>query len=189
MDKTDINRLWSEVTDHDDQLAFKRLYDLLFLDLFRWALSLTKSKETAEEIVNDTLMVFWNKRRVMGRVENPKIYLLVSLKNKCLDFLRKSSKTRVEYVADLGDFDIIVHMDPEKLLITAEMMAQVEQVIQQLPPGTKAVFMMIKQYGLKYKEVAALLDISPRTVENQLAFAVRKISRSIHFLLDTQVRN
>jgi RNA polymerase sigma-70 factor (ECF subfamily) len=185
MNKIEINHLWNQITGHDDQQAFKRLYDLMFMDLFRWALSLTKSKETSEEIVHDTLMVFWNKRKEMAGVENPRIYLLVTLKNKCLDFLRKASKISVEHIADIQHFDITVKTDPEKLLITAEMIAQVEHSIQQLPPRTKAVFMMVKQYGLKYKEVAELLNVSPRTVENQLALAIRRISQSITFLLDT----
>lgn len=182
MNKTDTSDLFRKITEENDQQAFKSLYDLFFPDMFRWAFFLTKSKETAEEIVHDALMALWMKRNEMSRVKDPKMYLFVCLKNKCLDHLRRSSRQVVRHIDDLRDFDITVHTDPEKLLITAEMIARVQKTIQQLPPRAKAVFILVKQYGLKYKEVAALLNISPRTVENQLAFAIRKISQTVRFL-------
>jgi RNA polymerase sigma-70 factor (ECF subfamily) len=56
------------------------------------------------------------------------------------------------------------------------MLNLIRRVIEKLPPQCKLIFQLVKEEGLKYKEVAAILDISPFTVRNQLTIAVRMIS-------------
>ncbi|HEY6900571.1 MAG TPA: sigma-70 family RNA polymerase sigma factor, partial [Puia sp.] len=68
---------------------------------------------------------------------------------------------------------------PAELCISADLVRQIKQVIRQLPPQCKLIFQLVKEDGLKYKEVAAILDISPLTVRNQLAIAIRKIGETL----------
>lgn len=66
-------------------------------------------------------------------------------------------------------------------MITAEMVTKIHKAIQSLPPKCKMIFKLIKEEGLKYKEVAALLNLSVKTVENQMTLALKKISVAIGF--------
>jgi RNA polymerase sigma factor (sigma-70 family) len=74
-----------------------------------------------------------------------------------------------------------VYTDPEQLLITAEMQKRIMAAIQQLPPKCQLIFKLIREDGLKYKEVAELLNLSLKTIENQMTIALKKISESIRF--------
>jgi RNA polymerase sigma factor (sigma-70 family) len=67
------------------------------------------------------------------------------------------------------------------LMITADMLAMIQQAINQLPPKCKIIFKLTKEDGLKYREVAEILNISVKTVENQLAIALHKIGTAVHF--------
>ena len=70
-------------------------------------------------------------------------------------------------------------------MLTAEMMNRVQKAINDLPPRCQLIFKLIKEDGLKYREVADLLHLSLKTIENQMAIAIRKIGLAIHFDIRT----
>ncbi|HEX3934508.1 MAG TPA: sigma-70 family RNA polymerase sigma factor, partial [Puia sp.] len=76
---------------------------------------------------------------------------------------------------------ISVNLDPEQLLITADMMTLLRKAIDHLPPKCKVIFKLVKEDGLKYREVAEILGISVKTVENQLAIALHKLGSAVDF--------
>jgi RNA polymerase sigma-70 factor (ECF subfamily) len=65
------------------------------------------------------------------------------------------------------------------------MTNRVQKAINDLPPRCQLIFKLIKEDGLKYREVAELLQVSIKTVENQMAIALRKIGQAIHFDIRT----
>ena len=70
-------------------------------------------------------------------------------------------------------------------MLTAEMMNRVQKAINELPPRCQLIFKLIKEDGLKYREVADLLHLSLKTIETQMAIAIRKIGLAIHFDIRT----
>lgn len=69
--------------------------------------------------------------------------------------------------------------DPHSRLVTAEMLNRVNQAIEQLPSRCKMIFRLVREDGLRYKEVAEILNISVNTIDVQMAIAVRRISESL----------
>lgn len=184
----DTAALFSKMTEENDQLAFRQFYDHFFLTLFRFTCSLTKERELAEEITHDVFVQCWQKRRELTNVRNPQVYLFVAARHRVVDHMRKQSSNRnVELREEGGDYEVHLTPDPEQLLITNEMMGRMEEAITALPPKCREVFILVKQYGLRYKEVAAILDLSAKTVENQLAIALRKLTKAISFTLEMEV--
>jgi RNA polymerase sigma factor (sigma-70 family) len=74
-----------------------------------------------------------------------------------------------------------IYFDPEKLMLTEEMMRQIKKAINDLPPRCRLIFKLIKEDGLKYREVAELLQLSVKTVEAQMAIALRRLAKCMHF--------
>ena len=74
-----------------------------------------------------------------------------------------------------------IYLDPEQLMITSEMFRRVKEAIGELPPRCQLIFKLIKEDGLKYREVAELLGLSLKTIENQMTIALKKIGHSIEF--------
>jgi RNA polymerase sigma factor (sigma-70 family) len=67
------------------------------------------------------------------------------------------------------------------------MLRRVQTAVMQLPPKCRLIFKLIKEDGLKYREVAELLGLSQKTVEHQLSIAVKRIAQSIHFDVNTSI--
>jgi len=172
---------------YDDSFAYKELFLSFYNPLLRFATSLVKSKEQAEEIVSDVFIQIWEKRKRINSINNLKVYLFIAVKNTALNYLSRQNKTLTDNI-DLADLELkSIYFDPEQLMVTAEMIARIKQAIEQLPPKCKLIFKLIKEEELKYKDVAEILGLSIKTVEHQVSIALKKIGASIQFDLSKAI--
>jgi RNA polymerase sigma-70 factor (ECF subfamily) len=174
----------------DDEAAFTQLYLLFGKKLTQFALSLVRSKEIAEELVEDVFVKLWSQRRQITEIENLRVYLYVAVKNRSLNAL--SQKARELVVAPFDYLDTQLHdfsADPYEMLITAEMMEKMRGAVESLPPRCKMIFKLIREDGLRYKEVAEILNISVNTIDVQMAIAIRKICTVLQVAKPEKNRN
>ncbi|MGN6434964.1 MAG: RNA polymerase sigma-70 factor [Agriterribacter sp.] len=171
--------LQKRVALFDDQLAFQQLFRIYYTGLFQFSAAMVKVKEIAEEIVEDVFVRLWNNRKELDRIENIRIYLYVAVRNQSLNFItRQGNKAYVE----LNDLDVVCNElvpSPEDLMVASEMLQAVNKAIHELPPKCRIVYKLVREDGLQYKEVAEILSISPRTVENHIALAIKKIAAAL----------
>jgi RNA polymerase sigma-70 factor (ECF subfamily) len=189
--KSTIQDLQHRIGRLDDQQAYKELYTSLYAYLFGFARTIAPSRETAEEIVSDVFIRLWERRKELEKIANLKVYLYVATRNVAFNYLDRQKRTPTHSIDDISD-DISaeftsIYFDPEQLLITADMLALIQKAIDQLPPKCKVIFKLIKDDGLKYREVAEVLGLSVKTVENQLAIALEKIGNTVRFDLGRSI--
>jgi RNA polymerase sigma-70 factor (ECF subfamily) len=164
-----------------DQNALAELYRLLNRKLHHFSKLITRSSELSEEVVEDVFVKLWCNRQKIMDIENLHVYLYVAVKNQSLTCIAAKAKELVK--APFEDLEInIGHIaaDPYDLLITAEMMQQMQQAVDDLPPRCKMIFKLVREDGLKYKEVAEILNITVNTIDAQMAIAVKKICTALH---------
>jgi RNA polymerase sigma-70 factor (family 1) len=181
MPANEILSLQRRIARFDDQQAYKELFTTLYSYLFHFARTIVKEKEAAEEIVSDVFIKIWEKRQDLEKIDNLKVYLYVSTRNRAFNHLEKQSRNATEPLDDIPAELASVYLDPEQLLITADMLALIQKAIDRLPAKCRMIFKLVKEDCLKYREVAEILDVSIKTVENQLAIALHKIGRAISF--------
>ena len=164
-----------------DENAFTQLYLHFGKKLILFGVSLVRSKEIAEELVEDVFVRLWANRPGITGIENLTVYLYVAVKNKALNKLSQKAKELIAAPFDYLDTTMDEFAtDPYDLMITSEMMAQMQQAIEALPPRCKMIFKLVREDGLKYKEVAEILNISVNTIDVQMAIAVKKICTALH---------
>src|ERR1700754_1501427 len=176
-----IKYLQSRIARFDDQKAYKELFTTLYSSLFLFAKSMVKSKEAAEEIVSDVFIRIWERRRDLEKIDNLKVYLYVSTRNTAINYINHRKRSITNPLEEFQTEFTSIYFDPEQLLITADMLALIKKSIDQLPPKCKIIFKLVKEDGLKYREVAEILNISVKTVENQVAIALQKIGNTVSF--------
>lgn len=185
---TAIRGLQERIALYEDMKAYNTLYDLLFDGLYRLSCSLVKSSEVAEEIVSDVFIKLWQIRGKLIEIENLQVYLYAIARNFSLNYLTRNYKN-ITVSLDAINIEAMVHIEfPADMAISSEKVNMIRMVIQQLPPQCKQVFQLVKEEGLSYKEVAAILGISPHTVRNQIAIAVKKIGEILPAHLQTGLR-
>jgi len=175
-----IKRLLSAIALNDDQVAYKELFLLLHGRLKQFAYSILKSGEEAEELVSDIFIRIWQKKDKLTEIDSPLFYFYTTAKNLAINRLNKQKKQ-----ANLSIEDWLVQMnsiyfDPEQLMMTEDMVRQIKKAVNDLPPRCRLIFKLIKEDGLKYKETAELLQLSVKTIEAQMAIALRRIAKCMH---------
>ncbi|WP_127133081.1 RNA polymerase sigma-70 factor [Pseudoflavitalea rhizosphaerae] len=175
--------LQRRIAVYGDQQAYQELFYLYYKPLLRFANAFVRSHEMSEEIVSDVFIRIWERRSQLSEITNLKVYLYVSVRNMSLKYLLKKQKQASVSLDDLQVELESQHHDPEQLLLTAELMNRVARAIDNLPPRCKMVYKLIKEDGLRYREVSEILDISIKTIDNQLAIALKKIGKAININL------
>ncbi len=104
------------------------------------------------------------------------------VKNRCLNYLGDQKKFQSQ-VLDIEGADIDLGEEDLKLE-TKELEARIEEALSQLPEKCPQVFEMSRYKGMKYKEIAEELDISPKTVEAHMSKAIKTLRERLqHYLL------
>lgn len=176
MNDKEIQALQEQVALSDDQHAFKILFKHYYTTLFQFAVSIVKVREVAEEIVEDVFIKVWDKRRTLTEIANLRLYLYVAVKHHCLNHVTRRGNTTE---LDPDQMDVVcaeLVPNPEDLLVASELLQRVNRSIHELPPKCRVVYKLVKENGLSYKEAGEILNISPRTVENHIAAAIKKIA-------------
>ena len=164
-----------------NEQCLAELYRLFSQRLHHFSRVITRSPEIAEEIVEDVFVKLWSNRRRINEVENLTVYLYVAVKNRSLNAISQKATELIR--APFDDLDIEaaqVTSDPYNLLITAEMMKRMQQAVDNLPPRCKMIFKLVREDGLKHREVAEILNISLNTVDVQMAIAIKKICTELN---------
>jgi RNA polymerase sigma-70 factor, Bacteroides expansion family 1 len=174
-EKIHINQLLENICKNDDQKSFEDLFKLFYQRLLGFCMYYIKHKESAEEIVSDVFMKLWVRRKTLPSIRNLETYLFIAVKNHSLNHLKQFSNYRVAYLEDTCIHELINTNNPERELERRELIFKMDQAVNSLPGQCKIIFNLIKEEGLKYKEVAEILNLSSRTVETQLVRAIKKI--------------
>jgi RNA polymerase sigma-70 factor (family 1) len=174
-----IRDLQRRIAIYEDEGAYKELFMILFPSLTRFATGIIHSKETAEEIVSDVFISIWNERARLNEIEDLQLYIFVAVKNNSVRKLKQLNK-RATVSIDEIDVEIdSLYQNPEDKILSTESLSQIETAINSLPQRAKLIFKLAKEDKMRYKDIASLLNISVKTVDNQLAIAIKKLTTAI----------
>ena len=157
---------------------FERLFHQYQPVLVTYAYHFVKSREDAREVVQDVFLGVWNNRQNLKFNSELKAYLFTATRNKCLNFLQKKKLLTVSINQLNIDSDSGIDIEAE--IAAAELKTKIFTQIQQLPIKCKEIFLLSRQEGLSYKEIAKRQDVSEKTVENQIGIALKKIRQGLY---------
>ena len=173
------NLYFKSLIANGDQKKFRLMMELTSDELLRFAIGFLKNKEISEEIISDVYVKIWNNRSKLESIKNLKSYLFISVRNGCLSYLRKSKDDKIVSIECVNEFNFLTLEEHKDESIEKEMLDQIYAAIEKLPCKCKMVFTLAKINGLKYREIAEILEITEKTVNNHLVLAVKKITEQI----------
>ena len=175
-----ISELQYQISMYEDQSAYKSLFFLLFPSLQNFAYSIVKSRVLAEEIASDLLLEVWVRRHKLMEIENLKLYLFVSVKNAAVARLKQENRLSKFSIEDLHVEFVSEYGNPGQSTDLHQLENIIAKAVKDLPPSCQLIYKLAKEDRLKYKEIAQLLDLSVKTIDNQLAIALKKIAHAIN---------
>lgn len=178
-----INSLKTPIAE-SNQVAFKKLYDLLFKRMVQFAMAIVKDQSAAVAIVDEVFVKFWKNRQKASTINNLRVYFYTAVKNTALNYLSQNVKEQKIESFDYVDFQVNDNITPEQLMITSELFSKIKVAINNLPSKCKIIFKLVREDGLTYKEVSKILNISENTVDAQLVIAVKRIREALKNHID-----
>ncbi len=173
----ELHKLLDDISKNDEH-AFNELFLNYYEKLVQFAVLLLKNVELAEDAVADVFSNIWAKRGKLSGIGNVEAYLYTSVKNACLDQLKKGQKLTGSVNTATG---ILQSSNPQ--IEARELELLLANAINALPEQRRMVFVLVKNHGKKCSEVAEILGISIRTVESQLYKAVKTLANELtHYL-------
>lgn len=157
-----------------DESAFKLLFESYRGKCYQVILYATKSTVTAEELTQEAFINIWRSRRGLSRVENPNAYLYKVLFNLIHTYLcKQSNELRIRQLArsQHNQFDNST-IETIEVNETAKLIAD---VVERMPKQQKTVYLLSREKGMTYQQIAVELGISPNTARNHLVEALKSV--------------
>lgn len=149
------------------QQGFKMIYDHYGVSVFRAALRLLRSRELAEDLLQEVFTKIWLEHERFASIENFKGYLFICVRNRALDRLKQIARedaARKEYVSG-KKFDA---NSTDDYMLDSELTKHYQQLVEELPAQIRRVFKMSKDEGLSHTAIAEQLNIDPTAVKNYI---------------------
>ena len=173
------NKHLVERLQNGDESTFEVIYKMYAPRLYYFVFEYIPQKDISENIVQETLMVLWNKKSELISNTNLGAYLFTVAKNNCLYKLREIKyRQRIFDHATLSEPELEANYSAlENLETTRFNELEIEQIIEntleQLPPQCRTVFNLSRFEGKKNKEIAEELNISVKAVEGHITKALK----------------
>ncbi len=162
-----------------NEVAFDELFRKYYRKLVYFSMNVVKNRDSAEEVVQDLFVNFWEKKDKLQLKVSLKAYLYRAVYNNSVQFYKKQQRfvhNDSELPEELPDNYI-------DLLEQSEIEERIYQTIEQLPEKCKEIFKLKRFEELKNREIAEQLQISIKTVETQMTRALKFLTKNLEDLI------
>ena len=156
------------VSPYTADINIEDLFRLNYRPLCLYALHYLQDADMAEDIVQECFAMLWEKSGQGAAIANMRAYLYMSVRNRCLDSLRRKGLP----TESLKPYDTYGIIDDDDAQERSQIEAKLWTAIDSLPEKCRQIFLMSKRDGLKYEEIAQELGLSVNTVRNQISKAL-----------------
>ena len=173
----EINKILITRIKQDDYQSFNHLFFKYYASLCSYITTIIEDSSASEDIVQNLFVKFWSDRKKIAIHTNIEHYLFKAAKNGALNYLR-SETNRKKAMEKLAIMDC---PKIEECSTQEEFLQKLEECINQLPERSKEVFLLSRFEELKQKEIAEKLNISVKTIKNQIWKSLKYLKSCMEF--------
>jgi RNA polymerase sigma-70 factor (ECF subfamily) len=158
----------------DDKYAFKSLYQRYSKKIYFFSLKYLGNNIEAEELVQSVFINVWEKRNYLDPTNSVKSYIYKAAANYIYNYLKKKSIHARFVDSQINKDEVLTNLTYEQVLFN-DLEKSINSIVGILPPQQQKIFQLNRNEGLTNDEIASKLDLSVRTVENQMYRALKTI--------------
>ncbi len=152
---------------------FNKLFHDYYTNLSRFAFTYVKDEAVAEELVQEVFVNLWQKQE-LKEISSIRSFLYISVRNRALNYLRDNKARTLhenDFALERGRDALYEYNEYEH----KQLEALVKGAIAELPEKCREIFELSRNENLSYQQIADQLNISAKTVENQISIAIKKL--------------
>jgi len=155
-----------------DKEAFSQIFQHFSKKVYYFSMGYLKATNEAQDIVQEVFIKLWEKRAMLEEEKSISGFIFTLTYRCIMDFFRKKKASQFFFEQVLRD-NLHASRATEEEIFFNELNSMYQKAIEQLPPKRKEVYLLSRHEGLTYQEIATRLNISIKTVENQISEALR----------------
>ena len=162
-----------------DTGQFESLFRSSYVSLVRYAKTIIKDHDTAEEIVQDLFVKLWQDRQKLTIEISLNGYLFRSVHNRCLHWL-DHSRVVDRHAREMAAGEMQNAQSPVEIIQYNELQLKIADILEKLPVRCGKIFCMNRFEGMKYAEIAERLSLSVKTVEANMGRALKEFRKAFN---------
>lgn len=167
----------------DNEEVYERMFAEWYGNLYRYAYSILKDAMAAEEVVQSVFCLIWEKRERLQLHTSLKAYLFGCAYHECVNWMRQRKKARTYLLHLWHSANRQIANGADAGVEYGELEKRLDKALNELPDRCRAIFFLNRWGSLGYKEIAAQLGISVKTVEGQMSKALKHLRKRLADLL------
>ncbi len=161
-----------------DVIAFDRLFDRYGRRILAFARGYMENREEAEGLVQEVFIRVWDNRGNIKEHLSFRSYLFTISYNLIRNYFRAKYREK-EFLEEVMRESSGSQDYPDRQVEYLELIEEIDHVVEKLPYRQQQVFRLSREDGKSHKEIARILSIQPKTVENHLNAAIKKIKKHL----------
>lgn len=174
------------MSERNDIKLFNEIFTTYRDRYIRFAYSYTYNQETAEDLVTESLIYYWENRERLQDVRNIPLYILVTLKNKCLDYLQRQQTWNniAEHLISNKEWELQMRIsslqacEPETLF-SNEIQVLIDKTLSGLPEKSSRIFYMSRYEGKNYRTIAEETGLSVKSIEFHISKVLNALRKNL----------
>lgn len=167
---------WLALSRRGDIAAFEQLFRTFAAELTDFVSTYLDTDDDAEEVVHIVFCWLWDHRFALPRPQSVRSYLYAAVRNRALNIVR-DRRTEAAFRdraarATRGNDVVAASPSPESELAVHDIEHALAAALRGMPPRCREVYVLVREHGLTYAEIAVALDIAPKTVEIHMSRAL-----------------
>ncbi|MDR2498903.1 MAG: RNA polymerase sigma-70 factor [Tannerellaceae bacterium] len=176
MKDVELDALLLNIAVNDDRNAYQTLFEHSYAPLCLFAGRFVSDHAAREDIVQDVLFALWTRRKTLGLHVSTKGYLTKAVKNHCLNYLRKQGY-HDEYLKDCLSNE--QYAEADEFYNLRELYELLNRALSKLPEEYRLAFLLSRFKGRSTTEIAAMMQVSVRTVERYRERAISILRKEL----------
>lgn len=161
-----------------EECAFAELHQKYSISIFNYIRKFVNSADLAEDLTQEVFIKMWQVRARLHDVQSLKAYLFIIARNHTLNSLKKAFRSDVAMAEVINSF-VEERRDTEEDLLSKEYLAYLQKALDTLAPRTREIFMLCREHGKSYDEVAEALGISRNAVKNHMVSSMKILKSAV----------
>jgi len=159
-----------------DAKSFEQIYIRYWDQVLQYAICIVHDESLAKDMVQHVFVSLWDKRKER-QIEHIEIYLKRAVKYAALHEIKK--RLAIDDQMDLRDVEVIGDQESDQDIMYQDLHLMIDQLITKLPSKSKDMFMLKFRDGLDNNAIATALDLSEKTIRNQLSICLKSVRMNL----------
>jgi len=176
-----LKLVWEKMKSGDEK-SLSGIFTFFYSDLYHYGIKIIALPDLVKDSIQDVFVRVWDKRNSLGDVDNPKAYLIASLRRKM--FVNRESYfsgKSDEMIKDEGkqNFSFVTSEFFEMNEISEQLRNSLVQAINKLPERQRELIYLRFYYNLRYREIARIMEVNEQTVRNMMQRALANLRTGV----------